>query len=172
MIASLRSILAASSLALATPALADSPLIPNGTEPPAEHLGHVFMTFCAPQLAPMMERDFELFQNLFSFTPRDGDTDRTIGSVEDNIRVTLDTGWQGAVCEMTITPALAGDGFAIYEDLMAHLEQVENLPAPEAIDGGLSWSWNRPGDTRNITFTIDFIETAEGHTLRTTASQF
>lgn len=166
------SLLSALALSAALPAQADTPAIPQGTEPAAEHLGHVFMTFCTPQLAPLMESDFKLFQDMFSFTLRDGDTDYAIGSVEDNIRITLDSNWQGAVCEMTVAPALAGDGFAIYEDLTAHLDEIENLPEAQAIDGGLSWSWDRAGDTLDVTYTVEFIETAEGHILRTTASQF
>ena len=154
---------------LAGPALADGPLIPDGVTPPAEHLGHVFMTLCAPNLSPLMESDFESFDDLFNFTPREGDTDYAIGSPDDLVQVTFDSSWRGAVCEMTVAAEHSGDGAAIYDDLIANLEEkVDALPEAEFVDGGLVWSWAREGAV-DVTFTVEFIENDAGHILRTTS---
>ena len=151
---------------------ADPQAIPDGTAPTADQIGHVFVATCAPGLRPFMEEAFALYETAFRWTATEAGTDAAFAAPEGDILATFDANYAGATCELTVPSAISGDGFAIYEGLTAHLsEKFDTLPEAEAIDGGLKWEWVREGAIE-VTYIIEFIETGEGHVLRTQAKQF
>lgn len=154
------------STALVGSAQADSIGIRNGTDPTDAQLGHVFMATCAPSYSTLMEMDFALFETAFRWTPTDTDADISFVSPTGAITARFDSQYSNATCEMVIPSSISGDGAELYEGLKAHLlEEVDDLPPAEAIEGGLKWEWKEDGAIPT-TLSVEFIETTEGHILR------
>lgn len=142
------------------------------TSPSAAQIGHVFMATCPPKLAPLMEKDFLLFETAFGWDAAETDTDFAFSPADSDILATFDSNWEGGTCTLTIPSAISGDGADLYDGLITHLgAEVDPLPEADYTDGGVIWEWVQDG-TVTITYTIEFTENDEGHTLRTQAKQF
>ncbi|MEM7438473.1 MAG: hypothetical protein AAF393_02665 [Pseudomonadota bacterium] len=160
-------------LNLAVPLSADQQAIPLGATPSAAQIGHIFVNTCEPALPPLMEKKFALYETAFGWSAAQAGTDAAFAPAQGGVLVTFDANWEGATCELSVPAAISGDGAAIYDGLIAHLEaEIDALPSPNAIDGGLKWEWKRAGTAIDVTYTVEFIETSEGHILRTQAKQF
>lgn len=153
-------------------AAADQQAIPMNSAPTAAQLGHVFVSTCAPTLPPLMETQFELFDTAFGWEARATDADLAFSPANSELTASFDSNWEGATCTLTIPTSISGDGADLYEGLEAHLAaEIDNLPSAEFVDGGLFWTWAREGSV-DVTYTVTFTETSEGHTLSTEAKQF
>lgn len=157
-------------LALAgSAALADDYARPLGVTPPAEDLGHVFFAVCHPTIPPLLEDRIVLAETAFGWDAVDLGTDMAFQTADEAVTVTLDGNVLEAVCEMTISKEVGGDGAALYEDLEAHLsEDVDgDLPEADYTDGGLTWSWER-----DVPMSLSYTETDEHFLITLTAGGF
>ena len=151
---------------LALPAHGDPQAIGPGATLTPHQVGHAFLSGCVPTVPTLMEDRAEVFGTAFFWETADLGTDAGYISADGAISVTVDGNPLKATCEMSASADLIGDGAELYDSLAAHLaDTVDELPAPEAIDGGLSWSWAGS----NSKFTLEFIEVEGAFLLRLTS---
>ena len=144
--------------------MADSQAIPNGTELTAAQAGHAFGNACKTGQPTLLKKTVPLWVTAFDFVPATGaDYDAAFASPSGAIEVTVDFGVLDASCTMHVAGGLGGDGADLYDSLEAHIAEWwrDSEPTVDAIDGGLSWLWNRSDVDHKVTY----VKTDKGFTV-------
>ncbi len=150
------------SLLIAAPAFADSQAIPKGATLTAAQAGHAYAAACHTGQPALMKSKVSLWEDAFGFVPAtDADHEIAFASADGGIAVVADYGALKAMCKMTVSSEIAGDGADLYDSLEAHFAERWWRDSPvvaDYTDGGLVWTYTR----QDVAHSITYVETDAG----------